>query len=484
MVQALLHPSNELLSKSMSESLSSYAQVFCAHQPDSWQVVSKVGSGNSATVYHVRGDQQEAALKVYNPRFFQGRNAAVETRRINDQIALRGHGHPNLIDFFSTTQAHGTHFLLMEYLPWPTLAQCLTTIDRDEIPRIIAKIASAAKFLEDKGLVHRDIKPSNILISEDFGGVKLLDLGVMRPISTTGTSEATDHGPELPFVATAQYSSPAYLFRDNQPTERMWRALTFYQLGAVLHDLIMSRPIFEKDVRSGNKYLVAAAVLSVSPKVYAPDVPSWIIALTRNCLVKRDDHRLKRVAWESFDPNQPTDLEMIRRRLGLAERAIRSGGISKPPIFEYIKVRLDEIVQMMRTDCIHVLRREGFPNVEFKHGPSDERSRTIMFSFIPDPEYPEIWFSFILKMALQEGSDDEISIFLASFVYATEARIFPRDIDFMVWPTSLAALAPEREKIMELLTSEFIRRFDIALVEIPSFVEGVACNPILEVKIE
>lgn len=56
----------------------------------------------------------------------------------------------------------------------------------------------------------------------------------------------------------------------------MWRALTFYQLGAVLHDMLMKRPLFDDEVRTKNRYRVAAAVLHTTPEVWAPDAPSSV----------------------------------------------------------------------------------------------------------------------------------------------------------------------------------------------------------------
>ena len=221
--------------------LCSYAKAFCDDSQDGWELIDEIGSGNSASVYKLMSDDRVAALKIYDPRFFEGDKAVVEKRRVLDQMSLKGHEHPNLIDFFRAGEIGSTYFLLMEYLPWKSLDQRLETIERTEIAGIISKIAAAAEYLEERNFVHRDIKPENILISDDDRKIKLLDLGVMRPISTE-SSGGTDHGYALPFVATAQYSSPAYLFRDGEPTEDMWKALTFYQLGAVLHDLLMQYP--------------------------------------------------------------------------------------------------------------------------------------------------------------------------------------------------------------------------------------------------
>lgn len=178
--------------------LRSYAEAFCRSHEDKWELLREIGSGNSASVYELKTDVQTVALKIYRPRFFQGGNARIEKRRLDDQMSLQNHGHPSLINFFETGEIDDTRFLLMEYLPWQSLDRRLDTIKREEIAGIISKIASAAEYLDERNFVHRDIKPENILISDDRQEVKLLDLGVMRPISTDD-SDGTDQGYALPF---------------------------------------------------------------------------------------------------------------------------------------------------------------------------------------------------------------------------------------------------------------------------------------------
>ena len=217
-----------------NDPLRRYADAACREIGVDCSIVGKIGSGNSASVYQVSMPGQHVALKIYNPRFFQGSNRDVERRRVLDQMSLKGHGNPNLIDFIEAGPIEDTYYLLMEFLPWKSLDQCLGLVDRSKIGAIISKIASAAEFLEGRDFVHRDIKPANILISEDNQNIKLLDLGVLRPISAMYEQGGTDHGYALPFVATAQYSSPAYLFRDSSPTEDMWKALTLYWFGCAV----------------------------------------------------------------------------------------------------------------------------------------------------------------------------------------------------------------------------------------------------------
>ena len=315
MVQAIMTPKNDQTYS--DDPLRHYAHAVCRGRQDECTIVRNVGNGNSASVYQVSINAQHAALKVYDPKFFQGDNREVGRRRVVDQMSLKGHGHPNLIDFIEAGPILDTYYLLMEYYPWKSLDHFLKIIDRSEIGAIISKVASAAEFLEERGFVHRDIKPANILVSENSEDTKLLDLGVMRTITATDQQNGTDHGYALPFVATAQYSSPAYLFREQLPTEEMWQALTFYQLGAVLHDLIMSEPIFAKEMRSQNRYRVAAAVLLTTPEVRALDIPPRLITLARQCLLKEDDARLKRVSWSSFRDTNELTSDQIRATFGI-----------------------------------------------------------------------------------------------------------------------------------------------------------------------
>lgn len=134
--------------------------------------------------------------------------------------------------------------------------------------------------------------------------MKLLDLGVARVFDVADGDEAaiTDHNNLRPFVATAQYSSPEYLFRLDEPTPRLWKGLNFYQLGAVLHDLIMKSELFHDEVSLGNRWLVARAVLTKLPSFadLHPNRLASLKALASRCLVKDLDTRLQLVNWHDF----------------------------------------------------------------------------------------------------------------------------------------------------------------------------------------
>ncbi|CAG9171633.1 protein kinase domain-containing protein [Cupriavidus respiraculi] len=263
-----------------------------------------ITSGGSAAIFKVESKDGPRAFKAFNPAFFEGESAAADRKRLDVQRSTMGHLCPSLVQTYRVEEAEGTAIMEMEYLAWPPLDKCLADVPDDKVIPLITQLVDAVRFLEAQNIVHRDIKPENIHVSPDFAQLKLLDLGVARLMETDEAPDAagTDHGKARPFLATAQYSSPEYLFRLDEPSPRLWRGLNFYQVGAVLHDLIMKKPIFHHEMQLKNRWLVAKAVLTKRPS-FADDRPNRLLplkALAGRCLVKDLDSRLNLVGWDDF----------------------------------------------------------------------------------------------------------------------------------------------------------------------------------------
>ena len=126
-----------------------------------------LGEGKSAAVFRLDGSNDPEALKIYDPIFFEGSNPELERARIRMQMSLRGHGCHTLVDFIEAGDIRTTAYLIMEYLPWRPLDECLLSLPRDQIRAIVAQVAEAARFLDGQGFCHRDIKTANVMVSPD-----------------------------------------------------------------------------------------------------------------------------------------------------------------------------------------------------------------------------------------------------------------------------------------------------------------------------
>jgi serine/threonine protein kinase len=263
-----------------------------------WTVERFVDHGKSAAVFRASRPSELAAVKVFDDELIERYGDKAQLTRIERELSLVGHDHPNLVRIFGggIDPISGNHYLTMEFLDGPNLKTCLREVPTEVVPSLVQQLASAARYLECRNLVHRDIKPENIVLLDNYRRLVLLDLGVLRPVGEPGL---TDPAGIPAFVGTLQYSSPEFLLRKEEDTIDGWRALSFYQIGGVIHDLIMRRPLFEE---FANPYArLVLAVQNEVPIVISDTAPAYLIDLAKRCLLKDPKLRTRFVVWNDFD---------------------------------------------------------------------------------------------------------------------------------------------------------------------------------------
>ena len=284
-----------------------------------WTVGEPLGHGKSAVVMRATKGAEVGALKAFHPELVERYGEATQLERINRERSLIGLEHSNLVKILDGGKCAGTGtlFVVMEIVAYPNLQEVLPQIPVGNVRSIIQQLAAAAYFLEQHGIVHRDIKPENVAISTDFSHVKLLDLGVLLPIGISGLTDV-DH---RTFIGTLQYSSPEFLERKEKQTMEGWRAVTFYQLGAVLHDLLMRYPIFAKELDPFS--VLVRAVFETKPEVYGDDVK--LVRICNHALIKNPSTRLQLLTWSDFlEIEKDQDLHQISNRIADRQKYFRS----------------------------------------------------------------------------------------------------------------------------------------------------------------
>lgn len=281
---------------------------------DGWSLENVLGKGADGIVYAAKGeDGRCAAIKLFFPEALKKNGLNEAKQRLELQLGLVGaKHHPHLVEFYGGGDLPDldTLFLAMELVPGNSLDKLLGKIPQEFVPALLSQLASATKFLEENlELFHRDIKPANIVISDDFSTLTLLDLGVVYRLPDDEAGRLS--GPE--FVATLRYSPPEFVWRTEEGSaDGAWRAITFYQLGATLYDMLVGKALFDgEDQPRARLY---DCVRDKTPEIPSEGIEPWLIQLAQACLLKDWRLRLQFVTWESFDGPQATTGVASRER--------------------------------------------------------------------------------------------------------------------------------------------------------------------------
>jgi hypothetical protein len=103
-------------------------------------------------------------------------------RFLDEARALARFEHPHINRVHRHFEAHGTAYIVLEYIEGESLADRLRrdgTLPPDAVGQLLRELISALGGVHRAGYVHRDIKPGNILLRAD-GRAVLVDFGAAR----------------------------------------------------------------------------------------------------------------------------------------------------------------------------------------------------------------------------------------------------------------------------------------------------------------
>lgn len=147
--------------------------------------------------------------------------------------------HPHICQIYDIGDDDAQVFIVMERLEGEALSTRLGrgAVPLDEAIAACLGVLSALDALHGLGIVHRDLKPSNIFLTPH--GIKLLDFGLARPITTQDETRAPLTLPGT-LVGTPRYMAPEQL-RDQAIDGRS----DLFATGAILYEMLTGVSPFE-----------------------------------------------------------------------------------------------------------------------------------------------------------------------------------------------------------------------------------------------
>jgi len=195
-------------------------------------VESQIARGGMATVYLARDVRLErtVALKIAHPELARDREFV--DRFIGEARAVARLSSPNVVSVFDQGSTGDLNYIIMEYVPGPTLRELLVARGRlnprealDIIERVLAGLAAA----HDAGIIHRDVKPENVLLGNGTS-VKVADFGLAR--AAFGVS----HTRTGLLIGTAAYIAPEQVASSSSD-----QRTDVYAAGVMLFEMLTGR---------------------------------------------------------------------------------------------------------------------------------------------------------------------------------------------------------------------------------------------------
>jgi len=349
--------------------------------------VGTLGRGGMGEVWSVRDRALQCvmAMKVIRPEVIGSKE--VVTRFVSEAQATAQLQHPGIVPVHELgTLPDDRLFFTMQLVQGRTLRSVSRALHADSgalsrwgegygfsLRRLLAAMLQATQavaYAHARGVLHRDLKPENIMLG-DFGEVRVLDWGLARTQSTTGSPEVLAHDSDsladltpLESLGSGQTrmgqvaGTPAFM-----APEQAWGRIDtlgphtdVYALGACLYALLSGHPPHRGASRVA---LQSARSGHLPPLRPAFDVDPHLVALVESCLQPDWRHRpphagsLARQLSDWLDGARRRDLALAQveeadARAAELRQLAEAKTVAKAALQDAKKVVVDHINEQIR----------------------------------------------------------------------------------------------------------------------------------------
>ena len=245
-----------------------------------YHIIRALGAGGMGIVYQAWDAELgvAVALKVIRPEVLLDPDSAgeVERRFKRELVLARQVTHKHVVRIHDLGELNGIKYLTMPFIEGENLADVLKRDGKIPVPRAIAiarQVASGLAAAQEVGVVHRDLKPENIMIAPD-GGALIMDFGISRSISGTGTQTAFGA-----VMGTLEYMAP-----EQAQGQACDHRVDIYSFGLVLYDMLTGRQRLARRENAMSEMMSRMQYGPPSVKTVDPHIPDALDRIITKCL--------------------------------------------------------------------------------------------------------------------------------------------------------------------------------------------------------
>jgi len=231
-----------------------------------YELGEQIGGGGFSEVW--KGTDlvlsRPVAIKMLHVVYAEHAETLARFRAEARHAASVSHGNIARVFDYGEADPPNPPFLVMEFVPGPSLAQVLAggAMDPARSMKIVAQAAAGLQAAHRAGLVHRDIKPGNLLLAPG-DVVKITDFGIAH---AAGSAPVTSTGL---VIGTAGYLAP-----ERVAGSRGSAASDLYALGVIAYECLAGAAPF-----TGAALEVAVCHRERPLPALPPSVPADVAAL-------------------------------------------------------------------------------------------------------------------------------------------------------------------------------------------------------------
>jgi len=248
-----------------------------------YELLDEIARGGMGVIYRAR--QRSLGRIVAVKMLLFGPHASPEyVKRFRAEAsAVASLQHPNIVAIHEVGVQQGEHYLVMDLVDGPNLAQFIKDqpLSSHRAAGYLKTIAEAIHYAHERGILHRDLKPSNVLIDAN-DQPRVTDFGLAKRLE--GDSSLTLSGQML--------GSPSYMPPEQAGAthHKVGRRSDVYSLGAMLYHTLVGRPPF---VGEGLNQMLDQVFNRepVSLRLLNPSVPRDLDTICLKCLEKEPEKR-------------------------------------------------------------------------------------------------------------------------------------------------------------------------------------------------